>query len=224
MDTKLGGKMKTKLLKGCILLLLLITALAIAAPLRAELLVRGSDALGNKLIYDTDLDITWYDFTNSYGNWYDQKSWAETLIVEFNGTSYDDWRLPKGLLTYEDFSGFYYNTNIELGHLYYTELGNPVFDHPIENNPDLNFGVFDNLVDYIYWDSLKDYTWFTYREEDVGGYCSLATGQHWITPVDDLFHAIAVRDGNVAAAPLPGAVWLLGSGLSGIVGFRGKKK
>ncbi len=29
----------------------------------------------------------------------------------------------------------------------------------------------------------------------------------------------AVRDGDVAAVPLPGAVWLFGAGLAGLLGY-----
>ena len=31
----------------------------------ASLVIRGTDTLGNKLIYDEDLDITWYDLQSS---------------------------------------------------------------------------------------------------------------------------------------------------------------
>lgn len=211
-------------MKGKMIVSLAIVLICFCLPsaASASLLIRGTDTQGNKLIYDTDLDITWYDFTNKYGSWDVQKAWVENLVVEFNGTSYDDWRLPQGLLTYDDFSKFYYNTDIELGHLYYTELGNPAFDRPIPNNPDLNFGVFENLVDYLYWDSLHDYTWFINHDTDVAGYCSLATGGHWINPTEQLNHAIAVRDGDVPAVttPIPGAVWMLGSGLASLIGTR----
>ena len=60
----------------------------------AELLTRGTDNLGNQLIYDDDLNITWYDYTNAVETWYYHTSWANTLSVNFSGTIYDDWRLP----------------------------------------------------------------------------------------------------------------------------------
>ncbi len=48
---------------SCLLLLAALTLLA--APVSAELQYLGQDALGNGLIYDTGLDVTWYDYTNS---------------------------------------------------------------------------------------------------------------------------------------------------------------
>ena len=45
---------------------------------------------GNNLIYDSDLDITWYNpsFTNM--TWDQAMSWAENLVVGDAA----DWRLP----------------------------------------------------------------------------------------------------------------------------------
>jgi hypothetical protein len=58
---------------------------------QAELFNRGADNLGNRLIYDSDISITWYDYTNSYSTWQFQMSWASALTVDFGGTIYDDW-------------------------------------------------------------------------------------------------------------------------------------
>ena len=60
----------------------------------ASLVVRGTDELGNKLIYDEALDITWYDYSKSGDDWGSQVSWAGGLSVTYNQTIYDDWRLP----------------------------------------------------------------------------------------------------------------------------------
>jgi hypothetical protein len=38
------------------------------------------------------------------------------------------------------------------------------------------------------------------------------------------FYAMAVHPGDVSAVPVPGAVWLLGSGLLGLIGIRKKMK
>jgi len=40
----------------------------------ADLYKRGTDILGNRLIYDSDLNITWYDYTKSNDTWDNQVS------------------------------------------------------------------------------------------------------------------------------------------------------
>ena len=45
--------------------------------------VRGTDTLGNRLIYDPDLNITWYDFSKAPAIWANQVTWADTLSVTF---------------------------------------------------------------------------------------------------------------------------------------------
>jgi hypothetical protein len=39
----------------------------------------------------------------------------------------------------------------------------------------------------------------------------------------ELFHAWAVRDGDIGAVPIPAAAWLFGSGLLGLIGVARKK-
>ena len=94
---------------------------------------RGTDSLGNRLIYDSDLDITWYDYTNDYDTWQNQMDWAGALYVDFGGTHYTDWRLPTTVDGYQVY-GYdgtttegYNITSSEMGHLFYTELGNKGF-------------------------------------------------------------------------------------------------
>jgi hypothetical protein len=102
--------------------------------------VRGTDTLGNQLIYDTDFDITWYDYTNSNDTWDNQVAWADALTVDFDGTIYDDWRLPISDETCHDYDC----TGSEMGHPYYTELGN------VAGGPLTNTGPFANLQPNVY--------------------------------------------------------------------------
>jgi hypothetical protein len=50
-------------------LLAMIVVIGLGTTARADLILRGTDNGGNNLVYDTDLDITWYDlsyFTPEY--------------------------------------------------------------------------------------------------------------------------------------------------------------
>jgi hypothetical protein len=97
------------------------------------------------LVYSSLLDVTILNFVNVRAGWEMQMHWAENLVVEFNGTSFENWRLPatdESVITPEGFNNYYhmysgpnesgqydywrgYNmTNSELGILYHEELGN----------------------------------------------------------------------------------------------------
>ncbi len=113
-------------MKKIILLCLLLMLVTLCLNPRAEafLINRGTDTLGNRLIYDVDRDITWYDFSNPQDIWDNQVAWADMLVVDFGGTIFDDWRLPTSFNEDGSPPTFGFNADSELGHLYYVELGN----------------------------------------------------------------------------------------------------
>jgi hypothetical protein len=47
------------------LLMAVLAVFVLVTPAHAFLINRGTDLLGNRLIYDNDLDITWYDYSNA---------------------------------------------------------------------------------------------------------------------------------------------------------------
>jgi len=107
---------------------------------------------GQGLIYDQDLNITWYDYSymgiqypvGMGATWQMAMNWATNLAVNVGGTPVTGWTLP----TSDQYSG-YNDTVSELGHLYYTELGNsPGFGSK-------NFGPFVNLQPDAYWSSTE---------------------------------------------------------------------
>ena len=120
-------------------------------------------------ITDTDTGLMWlqdanYARTSGYDddglmNWFEAKIWADNLIY----AGYDDWRLPSALNA--DGSGpcqLDNCTDSEMGHLYYTELGN-VANGPL-NSSLKNSVYFQNLQSGIYWSgteyaSMPDYAW-----------------------------------------------------------------
>ncbi len=192
--------------------LLLFTSTAHASQL--ELRGQGSSAYGtHNLIYDKDLDITWYDFTNARKNWYDQRTWVDQLVVNFGGATFGNWRLPTtvdGVYEYGydgTTTGGYNVTNSELGHLYYTELENLGFYATDGTKPQPGYGLkkkgyFKNLINSnaasfttAYWsDTVHDpynSVWTFY----------LYDGLQHINSSNTLVNAMAVMDGDVAPVP-----------------------
>lgn len=206
----------------------------LAGNANAALLDRGVDTLGNHLIYDTDQDITWYDFTQDADTWANQMSWAADLTVTKNGTSYSDWRLPATaagawLWSYNGTTTAGYNiTTSEMGHLYYTELGNlGAFDTSGNKQPGFgleNLGPFLNLAGSICWSGTA------YAASPTAAWI-FATGeglQHTFGTSSE-FGALAVHAGDMAggppnAVPAPASLLLIGAGLAGLLGLgRGRR-
>ncbi len=144
-----------------VILIVLSVVFSFALPTHATLILRGTDTLGNKLIYDDDLNITWYDYSNSGNTWNNQMSWASGLTVNFGVTIYDDWRLPSTVdVPYVwgnngTTTAGYNITSSEMGHLYYTELGNLGYYDTSGNYQSgwglTNTGDFQNLQLGHYW-------------------------------------------------------------------------
>jgi len=187
---------------------MMVMLLGLSVQAHASLQNLGLDRQGNSLIYDTDLDITWYDFTRSSTRWQNQVDWAGALSVEFGGNVYDDWRLPVTNHCYG-----YYCSGSEMWHLYSTELGNQA------GGPLTRTGEFRNLRPYQYW------TGINYGSEtNTAWEANLSNGHMDPANKSVSLYAIAVRDGKaVVAAPEPVSSMLFVVG--GIaLGFRWLRK
>ena len=168
---------------------------------------------GGGFIYDDVLDITWTQNANINGldTWDNQIAWADGLSLTNNGIVYDDWRLPSALNS--GGSGpcvGYLCTDSEIGSLFYETLGNA------DGLPFSNAGPFLNLQSYVYWlgtESASDPATTAWNFSFDNGYQSPFNKS-------SLYHAIAVRDGDIV--PIPAAVWLFGSGL-GLLGWIRRK-
>jgi len=208
-------------------LLALVLVIGLSAQAHAALWERGTDSLGNRLIYDDDLNITWYDYTNASDNWQNQVDWASNLSVDFNGLIYDDWRLPS---TVDDrYSPGHSGsttagsniTSSEMGHLFYAELGNKSYFDTVGNlQPGwglINVGDFQNLMAASYW-SGTEYSLNT----SVAWVFNFNIGVQALDTKGVIASvgypkALAVRPGDVAGAvPEPSTVLLLSAGIAGI--------
>lgn len=177
------------------------------------LLGQGTSVYGTyNLIYDADLDITWYDYTRPVNSWRNQVDLAEALSVTFGSNNYTDWRLPTALNRDGTGPCFGYGcTGSELGHLFYTELGNKGYCEASGKCPQTGWGLtytgdFKNLKPGFYWSATEyahgsSLVWgfnirSGYQENDLRGYSN---------------YAIAVRPG-LALAPEPTSMVLFGTG------------
>lgn len=184
--------------------MLMSVALVFPMQAHAALINLGTDSLGNRLIYDTDFDITWYDYTNYVGFWQDTMDWASGLSVTFGGNIYEDWRLPSALN--QDGSGpctVYNCTESEMGHLYYIELGNMGYLDTSGNqtacyhsNCLSNTGDFQDLKPYNYWTSTPYAPY-----PNTGCAFEMASGRQ-AAGGGSGYYPIAVRDGLAVAAEL----------------------
>ena len=206
---------------------------------KATLTDRGIDSLGNHLIYDSDLNITWYDMTSSFASWENQVIWADGLTVNFGGKIFSDWRLPttiaSGFITSSSSPSFYdgsadggYNiTRGELGYLFYIDLGNSgryTTDGTLNPQPwTSNLSPFINLQINTYWsetlfiDSVNAFA-FQFFDGKQGRGLTEANG------IYQQFLAIAVRDGDVVNIPAPGSLLLVLIGIITGKGFSARRK
>lgn len=231
--------MKKHILACFVMILLVLTV----CNVHAELITIGT-ATYNGSVYNLIWDgnnngrsVVWLDYSADNATFADQTAWAGRLSATltnlhtpgYNVTWNGGWRLPGvvdglvGDLGHDGQTTAGYNiTSSEMGHLYYTELGNKGAKTKEGIRLGSGFGLietgaFKNVSSGLYLSGTAGLA-----DPDYAGsawYHQTQLGYQDIMDINQGLSAIALRTADVSelsAVPVPGAIWLLGTGLSSL--------
>ena len=168
------------------------------------------------MVYDDVNNITWaadanlaqtsgYDADGKM-TWTEAVAWADQLTLG----GFTNWSLPT---TVPAVSGFN-QTGSQMGNLFYNQLGG-VAESGFPTTHNANYNLFTNVQSYVYW-SGSEYAPFPSNAWRFGTYYGVQYNGY----KDYQFYAWAVRPGDVAAVPVPGAFWLFGTAIVGLMGLK----
>ena len=227
-----------------------VTALFIVVALGTSSGAYATDVMYARLngaaVYDATTNLTWISngdlaLTDTFGVsgiYYGSMTWdtAQSWIGAMNAANYlgfNNWQLPTTLqpdpTCSTQLSGGVSDgsdcTGSQIGNLFYNALGG-VDSQDIATTHNANYNLFSNLQ--CIFDTCQNYWSGTEYAPDP-------TNQAWVSDLssgyDQFFTvksfnagALVVRPGDVAAVPVPPAVWLFGSGMVGLLGVIRKRK
>ncbi|MDY6988586.1 MAG: hypothetical protein SWQ30_11080 [Thermodesulfobacteriota bacterium] len=213
-------------------------------------LIYEDDSIYGGLVWlDHTNEMAWHgedDYWQLQVDWASGLNTAGELTYDFNpGVSISwggDWRLPTvdeskanigggfgwegpDETGYHDYEYGHNMVNSEMGHLHYLSLGNLGLYGTDGTNPQPGWGLtnvsyFANLYPYVYWTGLE---WPHNPTDRAWDFHFYNGGQNGFAKSNNIY-ALAVRPAEVSTVPIPGAVFLLGSSLAGLVGIRRKFK
>lgn len=193
------------------------------------LFVSAHPAFSDGIIYDSGFQIYWMQDGNKAGNpmnWTAANTWAENLVYD----GYDDWHLPTtpdGTWGYNSFqNSTKYNVTVsDLGHLFYTLLGNQVTLDSSATFNSISYGpgypgLFTNLQAGYYWFGTLSNTTDS-SSNKMGWIFDFQHGCQFLASTNQNAYAIAVRKAEPVPEPTSAVLFL--SGLAGFCCYRSKQ-
>lgn len=184
----------------------LVNSIIAANPVIYDTPNRYDGSFNNYGSHSGQYSLSANDFNNDgRANWFGAQAFVGYLnSINYGGSNV--WALPMG----GDHPQVGYNqTGSPFGAMFYTELGGTA------GSPMPNTTNFTNEKDYAYWFSTEyepnpDIAWIFNIDGGTQGYGFKNTQ----------YYAWAVTPGQVATVPAPGALWLMGSGLLGVLSLK----
>jgi hypothetical protein len=143
---------------------------------------------------------------------------AVARAAQLNYGGYNDWRLASTGPSPKTSSP----ATTEIGHLYYTDLGNQGWPNTTLTTSFIDAASGKSTA----FTNVKSGYWFSEEIDEIGAwnFNTGAGGSLTYYNKASSYYGWAVRDGDVSTVPVPAAAWLFGSGLIGLVGVSRRRK